>query len=45
MKILPSSKKIIHLPDCEHRYFHLYAKKYLGARIMIANTDIFTYYQ
>jgi hypothetical protein len=43
MKILPFSKQIIHSPDCEHRYFHLYAKKYLGARIMMANIDIFNY--
>ena len=42
MKILPFNEKT-EIPDCEHRYFHLYAKKYLGARIMIANTDIFNY--
>tara|TARA_Y100000389_G_C17442184_1_gene509286 strand:+ start:336 stop:2036 length:1701 start_codon:yes stop_codon:yes gene_type:complete len=43
MNLFPFSKDIIILPDCEHRFFHLYAKKNLSARIMIANSDIFIY--
>lgn len=43
MNLFPFSEDIIILPDCEHRFFHLYAKKNLNARIMIANSDIFIY--
>lgn len=43
MRILPFGEEIAKTPDCEHRYFHLYAKKHLGARIMMANIDVFTY--
>uniref|UniRef100_A0A6C0KER0 Glycosyltransferase 2-like domain-containing protein n=1 Tax=viral metagenome TaxID=1070528 RepID=A0A6C0KER0_9ZZZZ len=44
INLLPFSKKtmMIH-SDCEHRYFHLNAKKKLNARIKLANDDIFIY--